>query len=150
MRVVRASADAFGVSCDAHGDPCVVSIDVDDNGPGVPPDIAARLFRPFTQADASTKRSVGGVGLGLSIVRGLAELMGGSVNISSPGALGGAKVTCNLVLSKKVVRGDAAVASPTIGGDEGSSQPSAARHPQNMSTAAIPTTVGLHNKRIRE
>ena len=57
--------------------------EVHDTGPGIPPEIQARLFEPFTQADVSTTRRFGGTGLGLSICRELAGLMGGQVGLSS-------------------------------------------------------------------
>jgi len=77
---------------------CRVCIEIEDNGPGVPPDVAARLFKPFVQADSSTTRRYGGTGLGLSIVRGFAELMGGAASIVSPNALGGATFVVNVIL----------------------------------------------------
>jgi signal transduction histidine kinase len=62
-------------------------IEVRDSGPGIPPDAAARLFRPFAQASASTARTHGGTGLGLVISRELARAMNGDVAFSSvPGA----------------------------------------------------------------
>src|SRR5690606_21016430 len=57
--------------------------EVRDTGPGISPEVQARLFTPFTQADASTTRQFGGTGLGLSIVRQMAEAMGGSVGLHS-------------------------------------------------------------------
>jgi PAS domain S-box-containing protein len=61
----------------------VVRLEVHDNGEGIAPEVQARLFRPFTQADESTTRRFGGTGLGLSICRELAHLMGGEVGVSS-------------------------------------------------------------------
>jgi PAS domain S-box-containing protein len=60
-------------------------IQVSDTGRGFLPAMAARIFDPFTQGDASTTREFGGLGLGLSLVRSLTELQGGSVRAESPG-----------------------------------------------------------------
>ncbi len=56
---------------------------VRDTGIGIDAPTQARLFSPFTQADASTTRRYGGTGLGLSIVRQLARMMDGDVGLSS-------------------------------------------------------------------
>jgi PAS domain S-box-containing protein len=58
-------------------------LSVRDSGIGIPPEVQARLFQPFTQADETTTRRFGGTGLGLSIVRRLVELMGGEVGLNS-------------------------------------------------------------------
>ena len=59
---------------------------VSDTGVGIAPDKLPLLFQSFSQADTSTTREYGGSGLGLSIVRNLAELMGGGVDVhSAPG-----------------------------------------------------------------
>jgi CheY-like chemotaxis protein len=60
-----------------------VRFEVHDTGPGIDEATQARLFRPFTQADESTTRRYGGSGLGLSICRELATLMGGEVGVHS-------------------------------------------------------------------
>lgn len=56
---------------------------VTDSGIGIPADKHDRLFKPFSQVDASTTRQYGGTGLGLSIVHHLARLLGGSVGFES-------------------------------------------------------------------
>lgn len=62
-----------------------VVIRVRDTGIGVPPDILGRVFEPFVQSDGSLARSEGGLGIGLTLVRSLVEMHGGSVEAHSPG-----------------------------------------------------------------
>jgi PAS domain S-box-containing protein len=65
-----------------------VRLSVQDSGIGVSPELQARLFRPFAQADDSTTRRFGGTGLGLSICRELAARMDGHVGVDSDGRSG--------------------------------------------------------------
>jgi two-component system sensor histidine kinase BaeS len=70
-------------------------IDVADTGPGIPADQQALVFERFWRAEKSRNRRTGGSGLGLSIVRKLAEAHGGTVSLTSaPGA--GATFTLRL------------------------------------------------------
>jgi len=68
--------------------PEMARIEISDTGIGVSPELRATLFQPFTQADSSTTRRFGGSGLGLSICRELATLMGGDVGLDSDGRTG--------------------------------------------------------------
>ena len=60
-----------------------VQLEVQDHGIGMNTEQAARLFKPFQQADSSTTRQYGGTGLGLAICRQLADRMGGEVGVTS-------------------------------------------------------------------
>lgn len=65
-----------------------IRISVTDTGPGIPAETLARLFNPYVQADATVARRYGGSGLGLSISRGLAHLLGGELNATSTPGVG--------------------------------------------------------------
>ncbi len=77
-----------------------VRLTVSDNGKGIKPDFLPHVFDYFRQADGSTTRSFGGLGLGLAIVRHLVELHGGTVEVTSLGEQQGANFTIQLPLFK--------------------------------------------------
>jgi PAS domain S-box-containing protein len=60
-----------------------LEITVEDTGIGIAPEVQARLFEPFVQAESSTTRRFGGTGLGLTICRKLIALMGGELELHS-------------------------------------------------------------------
>ncbi|KAI0206791.1 hypothetical protein F4808DRAFT_7533 [Astrocystis sublimbata] len=57
--------------------------EVEDTGPGIPEDMHTRVFEPFVQGDLGLSKKYGGTGLGLSICQQLANLMGGSITMTS-------------------------------------------------------------------
>jgi PAS domain S-box-containing protein len=73
----------IGVSVADTG--CRAQLSITDTGVGIDPATLERLFVPFSQAERSLDRSRGGLGLGLALVKGLAELHGGTVHASSDG-----------------------------------------------------------------
>ncbi|MDZ8223712.1 ATP-binding protein [Nostoc sp. ChiVER01] len=75
-------------------------ITVSDMGKGINPDFLPYVFESFRQADATTTRKFGGLGLGLAIVRHLVELHGGTVQVDSPGEGQGATFNVRFPLMK--------------------------------------------------
>lgn len=66
-----------------NSDDQTLSLKVSDTGIGMSKEQQAKLFKPFSQADASTTRQYGGTGLGLHLSRRLAEMLGGDISVDS-------------------------------------------------------------------
>jgi PAS domain S-box-containing protein len=82
-------------------------VSVADRGRGIDPEFLPRIFERFSQQDATTTRSHGGLGLGLAIVKQLTDLLGGSIEAFSEGPGKGARFTVKIPLSENA-------AAPTI------------------------------------
>jgi len=105
--MLRASAEQI------DGNMARVVLAVTDTGIGISSEQQARLFKPFSQVDSSITRRFGGSGLGLSIVKQLAELMQGDVTVSSlPGS--GATFIVTLKLKPTVVEQPALIAPKPV------------------------------------
>jgi CheY-like chemotaxis protein len=76
-----------------------IEINVADTGIGIKPEFVGQVFERFQQGDLSTTKAFGGLGLGLSIVKHLVELHGGTVKASSPGQDNGATFSVHLPLT---------------------------------------------------
>ena len=94
-----------------------VEIMVEDNGVGIRPDFLPHVFDRFRQADATTTRHYGGLGLGLSIVKTLVELHGGSVRVKSPGEDQGSTFVVVLPVSPVCSDDTAVRQKPTLAAD---------------------------------
>ncbi len=79
-----------------HADAQQVALSIADNGIGIPADMLPRVFELFTQAERTSDRSQGGLGLGLALVKSLVELHGGTVTADSRGIGQGAQFTIHL------------------------------------------------------
>jgi signal transduction histidine kinase len=83
----------------------MTEIRVKDSGLGISPELLPRLFNLFTQADATTHRAQGGLGIGLALVRRLVEMHGGTVSASSSGVNCGSEFVMRLpLMARRAVR----------------------------------------------
>jgi len=90
------SEGSITVTAEESNEKDYVIINVHDTGIGIPTDKHETVFEKFTQVDGSTSRRFGGTGLGLSITKSFVDLMGGKIEIISPGDLGGTTVVFTL------------------------------------------------------
>jgi signal transduction histidine kinase/ActR/RegA family two-component response regulator len=110
-----------------------VIIAVSDTGQGIKAEFLPYVFDRFRQADASTTRRHGGLGLGLSIVKSLVEMHGGTVDVQSPGEDQGATFFVRLPLVQRHTR--------TSTEDETSDEHASATERQSDASAVL---TGLH------
>jgi PAS domain S-box-containing protein len=97
------------VAIDARREGPEVVVRVRDDGIGIEPEMLARIFEPFVQAEQAIDRSQGGLGVGLTLARRLVEMHGGTLAASSAGRGLGSEFTVRLPLS------GAAAATPDAG-----------------------------------
>lgn len=95
---IKFSSDGGTVRVTMHRSAPTATVEILDDGRGIEPEFIPHLFERFRQADSSTTRSFGGLGLGLSIVQYLVHLHGGNVRASSEGRGKGAVFTVELPL----------------------------------------------------
>ena len=111
VKFTAAGSVSLAVTAEEDGD--LVRFAVADTGIGIPPDRLDRLFKTFSQVDASTTRRYGGTGLGLAISKQLAELMGGTVGVdSTPGRGSTFWFTARLTVDPSAAPAAAAAPSP--------------------------------------
>jgi CheY-like chemotaxis protein len=106
------------ITVTAHRQEDDVVVSIRDNGRGIDPEMVPRVFDLFSQADQSVGRSREGLGIGLSLVKGLVELHGGSVRVSSAGPGQGSEFTVRLPLTARPSH-----AEPPVARDEPTSAP---------------------------
>ncbi|MDT2023428.1 ATP-binding protein [Methylocella sp. CPCC 101449] len=94
-----ANAQRYGrqIAIEAVCEQRFLTIHVDDDGPGIPPDQREEVFRPFFRLDEARNQDHGGTGLGLAIARDIARAHGGDVSLASS-PLGGLRATVRIPL----------------------------------------------------
>ena len=91
----RHAPSPAAVAISAHRNGGTVELTVDDGGPGVPDDVLERLFDKFFRVERVGEGSRRGMGIGLAVVRGLTESMGGRV-AAERSPLGGLRVVVDI------------------------------------------------------
>ncbi len=99
---VKFTPDGGTVSITLERDGETAKFSVRDTGIGIPSELLPHIFDRFRQADASSKRQFGGLGLGLTIVKNLVELHGGTISVYSDGENSGAIFTVELPLIAQI------------------------------------------------
>jgi PAS domain S-box-containing protein len=108
VKFTEEGAVGLHVRFEQAGDRNFLWIDVTDTGIGMTAEQLDRLFKPFTQADESTSRRFGGTGLGLTISRRLARLLGGDVTVKSEVGIGSrftVSIECGPIIGVQMLQG---------------------------------------------
>ena len=95
---IKFTPDGGKVTISLDGNESEAQIIVSDTGRGISPEFLPYVFERFRQADGSSTRQHGGLGLGLAIVRHIVELHGGGIEVESPGENEGTTFTVRLPL----------------------------------------------------
>jgi len=80
---IKYTPESGRISVSAYANGQTVTVQVTDNGIGIPKEDLSRVFERFYRVDRSRSREMGGTGLGLSIVKHVAQAHGGSVEVAS-------------------------------------------------------------------
>lgn len=110
-----------------------IEVSVSDTGRGIKPDFIPTIFERFRQEDASTTRKFGGLGIGLSLVKSLTEMHGGSVAVESAGEGKGARFTVTLPL----VTEGAAAGNNDLREEEARAEAGGSVHPPTLAGLTI-------------
>jgi CheY-like chemotaxis protein len=101
----RYTPDGGNISVRVSREGGAAVVRVKDNGIGISADMLPQLFDPFAQADSSLDRTHGGLGIGLTLVRSLAEMHGGTASAFSGGIGCGSEFTVQLPLAERMNEG---------------------------------------------
>jgi len=117
-----------------------IRFDIRDTGIGIPPGRLHKLFKTFSQVDASTTRKHGGTGLGLAISKKLTQMMGGEIDVESEPERG-ANFWFTVRLSKQPVASDAAESKGAHKGVETSVQAPIVDKPSAQTSSVAPNSI---------
>ena len=93
--VSNAARHANAIAITGHRDHRYLTVTIDDDGPGIPPDMREEVFKPFLRLDDARNQDEGGTGLGLAIARDIARSHGGDITLGdSP--MGGLRATVRI------------------------------------------------------
>ena len=124
----------------------LASLRVIDDGMGIPPDLLPRMFDLFVQGERSIDRSEGGLGLGLTLVKRLVAMHGGTVAATSQGAGTGSEFEVRLPLQKP---GPRPAARPSTNGAAAGEQRVLIVDDNDDSTDTMATLIGLWGHEVR-
>ena len=110
LKFTEAGGIEIALRCEpGEGTHEIVKLAVRDTGIGIPPEKLGSIFEKFVQADSSINRKYGGTGLGLAITKQLAEVMGGTIEVSSAPGEGS---TFTVVLPLEIATSETAAKKP--------------------------------------
>ena len=106
INAAKYSPEYSTIHLSAHQDGPNAVIEVCDNGPGIDAELLPRLFKPFSQGRRSADRAAGGLGLGLSLVKAVVDLHGGTVAVA-PNGEQGSRFTIHLACMQQTADSEA-------------------------------------------
>ena len=81
--IINAATHGVSARVEVHGSDRTARIVIEDDGPGIPPELLGQVFEPFFRADPARRQDIPGAGLGLTIAREIIQRAGGTVSISN-------------------------------------------------------------------
>jgi PAS domain S-box-containing protein len=113
VNAIRYTPPGGHITVSVQAEAADVLLTVEDDGAGIPPELLPRIFALFVQGDRGIERSQGGLGIGLTLVRRLVELHGGTVSAASEGVDRGSRFDVRLPRIEPPSRAEEPAALPT-------------------------------------
>jgi PAS domain S-box-containing protein len=103
INAVKYTDDGGSILVESRPDEDHAIVRIRDDGIGIPSEMFAHIFEPFTQLDRSLARSKGGLGIGLTLVKSFTEMHGGTISVKSAGPGSGSEFIVRLPLAQNSV-----------------------------------------------